>query len=111
MSLTLHVNSNEYEISDRYHELYPDTARESSRLIYSAEIAEVFAAAYVELDQPEMAMRVAAPLLNGLALSSLSMVLREVCIGRRLAEDLNARPLASLLVSEDAGLRELMQRV
>ena len=85
-SFTLHVNSNEYKISDRYHELYPDilvavgfalaklglsrqavefyhAARESSRLIYSAEIAEVFAAAYLELDHPGMAIRVAAPLL------------------------------------------------
>ena len=32
---------------------------------------------------------------NGLALSSLSMVLRDVCAGRRLAENLNARLLGS----------------
>jgi len=42
----------------------------------------------------------AASALNGLALSSLSMVLPEICAGRRFAEDLNARPLASALASD-----------
>lgn len=85
-SVTLHVKSKEYRTPECYNDLYPDiliavgfafaklglsrqaaafynSASQSSKLICRPESAEVFAACYLELDQPGMAMRAAVPLM------------------------------------------------
>jgi len=111
-SFTLRVKSNDYRTPECYNDLYPDiliavgfafaklglsrqaadfykSASQSSKLIYSPEIAGIFAACYLELDQPGMAMRTAVPL----------MVSEEAfarAYGRSLADELLFRRLHQL---------------